>query len=76
MSYEDIKLEDNMLFEIRMCLNIFNSKGGCKFNGGIKCSECGTIPLLLKMIEGKVSHEKLEELICSNNKLRKLNNIK
>ena len=49
----DLTLED----ELTICIHQYNTKKGCKFNKGIDCKQCGSIPLLLKLINGKVEHD-------------------
>ena len=48
-----LTLED----ELDICLYQYESNKGCKFNKGISCEKCGSIPLLLKLINGKVEHD-------------------
>lgn len=72
MSIEELDFEDNILFEIRRCLEIRDNKGGCSFNQGSSCDKCGAIPLLLKMSGNKVEHDSIESLIKTNRTLKKL----
>lgn len=78
MSIEELKdamdKEDNVNMEIRKCLSLYKSKGGCDLNNGIKCEECGTIPVLLKMAGQTVPHVSLKRLLETNRLLKKLNN--
>ena len=48
-----LTLED----ELTICIHQYNTKKGCKFNKGINCEQCGSIPLLLKLIHGEVKHD-------------------
>lgn len=66
--------EDSVSMEIRKCLSLYNSNGGCSFNGGVKCENCGSIPLMLKLAGQKVDHSTLKELLETNRLLKKLNN--
>lgn len=48
-----LTLED----ELKICVAQYESIKGCKFNKGISCEQCGSIPLLLKLVNGKVEHD-------------------
>lgn len=72
MSLDDLRLEDDIHLEIRKCLSLRDTQGGCSFNGGSSCHSCGAIPLLLKMSGNKVEHDSIEKLLKTNRTLKKL----
>lgn len=65
-----IEIEDVLWTELEMCKRLMESKGGCKFNGGIRCYNCGVIPLMKKLIDGVVDHRHISEIFSKENNLR------
>ena len=59
MSKNEVKMHIEMFIEdeLRICKHQYQTTGGCKFNNGIRCESCGAIPLMVKMLNGKVNHE-------------------
>lgn len=49
--------------EIKKCMEIFRgNKGGCSFNNGSSCNNCGAVSLLHKLLHGVVDHRPIREL--------------
>lgn len=49
--------------EIKKCMEIFRgNKGGCSFNNGSSCNNCGAVPLLHKLLHGVIDHRPIREL--------------
>lgn len=66
-----IDMEEMFGLELEMCKRIMNDKGGCKFNDGSICSQCGAIPLMLKMINGTVDHRPVTEIFSQEESVYK-----
>lgn len=48
--------------ELKFCLNLWETEGGCTFGGGNKCEVCAVPYLLLKFISGEVIHGNVKRL--------------
>ena len=59
-----LKMQQEELYEveIKKCMSRYRTHGGCSFNNSSSCNECGAIPLLLKMMYGKLDHRPIREL--------------
>ncbi len=42
--------------ELKFCLDLWETKGGCEFGEQTKCENCAAPYLLLKFISGEVLH--------------------
>lgn len=61
--------------ELKFCINLWETEGGCTFGGGTKCESCAVPYLLLKFISGEVIHGDVSRLSLNdwNAKLNSLN---
>ncbi len=61
--------------ELRFCLDLWESNGGCSFGGKTKCEDCAVPYLLLKFINGEVLHGDMQRLSLADwkNKMNDFN---
>ncbi|MEN8252041.1 MAG: hypothetical protein ABFQ53_00455 [Patescibacteria group bacterium] len=60
--------------ELKLCLELWETKGGCTFGGKTKCTNCATPYLLLKFISGEMLHGNIKRLSLDDWK-KKLNSL-
>ena len=64
----------NYIEELKFCLKLWETKGGCTFGGQTKCENCAVPYLLLKFISGEVLHGDIQRLSLEDWK-KKLNSL-
>lgn len=57
-----IKEKENLIHELRFCLDLRERESGCTFGGGTRCEECAVPYLLLKFLTGEVLHGDIQRL--------------
>jgi hypothetical protein len=55
-------MDKKFIEELEFCLKLWEEKGGCKFGGGTKCTQCAAPYLLFKLISGELLHGDMQRL--------------
>ncbi len=55
-------MKEELIKELKFCLELWEKQGFCEFGNKTICKECGTPYLLLKLVNKEVLHGKMKRL--------------